>query len=92
VADFFGVLGCLIKLRCQGEKALSVLPKLECDICSPDIHVFYDTSHAITAKNMDLLMLAAQHPQGAKLLSPGRVVIVRDGVSDISMDTARRSN
>ncbi|KAH9004181.1 antiviral helicase [Lactarius hatsudake] len=64
----------------ENEKSLSSLPKLECDVCSGDINICYDSSAAIVKLNQQLLKLASTHTQGLKSLSPGRVVILRDGV------------
>ncbi|KAG6811569.1 hypothetical protein H0H92_006818 [Tricholoma furcatifolium] len=61
------------------EKVLSTLPKLECDTCSHDIHGFYDDSFDIVVLNQKLLNMAIAHPQGAKSMVGGRVVILRDG-------------
>ncbi|KAJ7070626.1 antiviral helicase [Mycena amicta] len=62
----------------ESEKTLSSLPKLSCDVCQPDIESFYDDSFAIVSANQRLLSMAVGHPQGAKLLSSGRVVVLRD--------------
>ncbi|KAF7302996.1 ATP-dependent RNA helicase [Mycena kentingensis (nom. inval.)] len=62
----------------DSEKTLSTLPKLSCDVCQPDISRFYDDSFAIVAANQRLLTMAVGHPQGTKLLSSGRVVVLRD--------------
>ena len=56
------------------------MPRLSCDICESDINRHYDVSLAIVEKNQRLLLMAAGHPHGVKLLSPGRVVVLRDGV------------
>ncbi|KII94033.1 hypothetical protein PLICRDRAFT_171718 [Plicaturopsis crispa FD-325 SS-3] len=63
----------------EGEKVLSTLPKLDCEVCLPDIERFYDLSSEITRCNEALLSKATAHPQGSKLFAPGRVVILRDG-------------
>ncbi|KAJ6520244.1 ATP-dependent RNA helicase [Mycena sanguinolenta] len=63
----------------ESEKTLSSLAKLSCDVCQPDINEFYDDSFAIVSLNQRLLAMAVGHPQGAKLLASGRVVILRDG-------------
>lgn len=63
----------------EGEKMLSAFPKLKCDLCLSDINAFYDESFEILALNEKLLTMALGHPQGAKSLSNGRVVILRDG-------------
>ncbi|KAJ7116795.1 antiviral helicase [Mycena crocata] len=62
----------------ESEKTLSTLPKLVCDVCQPDINAFYDDSFAIVTSNQRLLTMAVSHPQGAKSLASGRVVILRD--------------
>ncbi|KAH8835681.1 antiviral helicase [Flagelloscypha sp. PMI_526] len=63
----------------EGEKQLSQLPKLECDICIPSIRSFYNNSANMVKINHNLLAMATIHPQGMKVLSSGRVVILRDG-------------
>ncbi|KAJ7292904.1 ATP-dependent RNA helicase [Mycena rebaudengoi] len=63
----------------EGEKTLSTLPKLSCDVCQPDINALYDDSFAIVASNQRLLNMAVGHPQGSKSLASGRVVVLRDG-------------
>lgn len=55
--------------------------KLDCGICSQDIEDYYDTTVSIIDHNQRLLSMAAGNPHGSKVLSPGRVVILRDGVS-----------
>ncbi|KAI0778677.1 antiviral helicase [Trametes elegans] len=63
----------------ESERKLSSLPQLSCDLCSPDIEAYYDTAFDIVDKNQQLLTMAAGTPGGAKLLSTGRVVVLRDG-------------
>ncbi|KAK7063867.1 ATP-dependent RNA helicase [Favolaschia claudopus] len=63
----------------ESEKTLTTLPKLSCDVCQPDINEFYDDSYSIVSLNQRLLSMAVGHPQGAKLLASGRVVVLRDG-------------
>ncbi|KAG6842413.1 hypothetical protein C0991_007543 [Blastosporella zonata] len=63
----------------QSEKVLSTLQKLECDICFPDINNFYDDCFDIATLNQRLLSMAVAHPQGAKSMMGGRVIILRDG-------------
>lgn len=55
--------------------------RLECDICLQDIEDYYDTTVNIIDNHQRLLTMATENPHGAKLLSAGRVVILRDGVS-----------
>ncbi|GBE77514.1 Putative ATP-dependent RNA helicase [Sparassis crispa] len=63
----------------ESEKALSKREKLTCEVCSPDIESYYDTSFDIIEHNQMLLNMAAKHSQGLRLLGIGRVVILRDG-------------
>ena len=55
--------------------------RLECDICLQDIEDYYDTTVDIIDHNQRLLSMAAGNHHGSRLLSAGRVVILRDGVS-----------
>lgn len=55
--------------------------RLDCPICLQDIEDYYDTTASIIDHNQRLLSMVAGNPHGAKLLSAGRVVILRDGVS-----------
>lgn len=55
---------------------------LDCEICLQDIEEYYDTTVDIIDHNQHLLSMAADNPHGVKLLSSGRVVILRDGVSE----------
>ncbi|KAH9858296.1 antiviral helicase [Lenzites betulinus] len=63
----------------ETESRLSSMPQLSCDICSQDIEGFYDMSLSIVEKNLSILNMATTTPHGSKLLSSGRVVILRDG-------------
>ncbi|KAF6754311.1 translation repressor [Ephemerocybe angulata] len=63
----------------EAEKRLSVLPFLECDVCVQDMDRYYDACYDVAKRNQALLQLALARPQGAKLLAPGRVVVVKDG-------------
>ena len=76
------VCQCLANLltRSQSEKLLSSLPKFDCFTCLPDIGRHYDESLSITLKSQAMLNIALGNPQGSKILSAGRVVILRDGV------------
>lgn len=60
---------------------LSQMRTLDCDVCLQDIEEYYDTTVDIIDHNQRLLSMAAGNPHGANLLSAGRVVILRDGVS-----------
>ena len=55
--------------------------RLDCGICLQDIEDYYDTTVSIIDHNQRLLSMAADTPPGAKILSSGRVLILRDGVS-----------
>lgn len=61
------------------------MPKLECDICLEDINTYYDVSADLVYMNQQLLSMASTHPQGMRSFSPGRVVILRDGVSAFTL-------
>ncbi|KAF8910025.1 ATP-dependent RNA helicase [Gymnopilus junonius] len=63
----------------ESEKILSTLPRLGCPKCLPDIELHYDQTKDIVANNQKMLDIAQGHPQGSKILSAGRVVILRDG-------------
>jgi antiviral helicase SKI2 len=64
----------------KGEKKLSTLRKLDCEICLQDIDEYYDLNSLVISQTQQLIAMAADHPQGSKLLASGRVVILRDGV------------
>jgi hypothetical protein len=64
----------------QTEKLLAKLPSLDCTICGPDISAFYDISAELHRINTGLVHDAASHPQGNKLLSSGRVVMLYNKV------------
>jgi hypothetical protein len=63
----------------QTEKQLAKLPKVDCKVCSADIGAFYDLSAEVVRVNATLIKQAA-FAAGAKLLNPGRIVVLRDGV------------
>ncbi|PPQ90945.1 hypothetical protein CVT25_008256 [Psilocybe cyanescens] len=63
----------------ESEKSLSALPRLECPECLPDIELHYDQTLSIIEKNGRQLEMALGHSQGSKILSAGRIVILRDG-------------
>ena len=71
-------------LNLKNEKKLSAMAKLECETCQPDIRQFYDISTQIIDLNSRLVTMAADHPQGSKSLSAGRVVVLRDDVGTSS--------
>lgn len=56
-------------------------------MCSADIGAYYDLSAEIVRVNGELVKQAA-FAQGAKILGPGRVVVLRDGVSLLYARTA----
>ncbi|KAI0673626.1 antiviral helicase [Trametes maxima] len=63
----------------ESEKKLSSMPQLTCDMCITDIEGFWDISFDIVEMNHRLLTMAAGSPHGTRLLSSGRVVVLRDG-------------
>ena len=65
----------------QSERLLSAMAKLDCNICLPDIDLYYDETSEIVEKNQRLLEIALRYPEGSKILNAGRVVVLRDGVT-----------
>ncbi|KAH7107002.1 antiviral helicase [Auriculariales sp. MPI-PUGE-AT-0066] len=63
----------------ENEDKLRELQRVQCPICLEDINEFYDQSLRIVNLNNRLLELATKSAQGEKLLSSGRVVVLRDG-------------
>lgn len=63
----------------ESEKKLATFERLECDICLPSVESYYDNSYDVVNMNQKLLSMAVAHPQGARLLSAGRVVVLNDG-------------
>jgi len=57
------------------------LPKVDCPICSTDIEAFYDLSAEVVRVNTGMLKSAAWATAGGKIFNPGRIVILRNGVS-----------
>ena len=57
--------------------------QLECETCAPDIERFYDTSFEAVELTQRILDTAVKH--GGRYLTPGRVVILRDGVRFFAM-------
>lgn len=49
-------------------------------MCQADINLYYDKSLEIVEKNQKLLGIVLEQLQGSKILGPGRVVVLRDGV------------
>ncbi|KAG7452119.1 antiviral helicase [Guyanagaster necrorhizus] len=62
----------------ENENILSAMDKLQCDICNVDIELFYDASRSIVEFNETLLSMATNSSHGQKVMSSGRVVILRD--------------
>ncbi|EMD42321.1 hypothetical protein CERSUDRAFT_90937 [Gelatoporia subvermispora B] len=62
----------------EHEKSLRRYTELACDVCLPDIYRFYDISADVVEHNQKMLTLALKHPQGGRILAPGRLVILRD--------------
>ncbi|EJD03737.1 antiviral helicase [Fomitiporia mediterranea MF3/22] len=62
----------------ENEKLLSTMPKLDCEVCLPDIRAYYNTSAQVVDLNATLLSLAAASPQGSRTFGQGRIVILRD--------------
>ncbi|KAL4067368.1 NUC185 domain-containing protein, partial [Scleroderma yunnanense] len=62
----------------EREQAFLSLPKLECDICLNDMERYYDGMRAIIDHHNELLRMVSNNPSNHQILSPGRVVILRD--------------
>ena len=65
------------------------MTKLDCEVCLPDIRSHYDTSAGIVELNARLVNLALDSAQGSKLLGQGRVVVIRDDVSELHARCSR---
>lgn len=78
VSFLFFYLLCPHGFFFQSEKFLSSLPDLDCAVCHADIDRFYDESLKIIEDSQKLLGIALE--QGSRILSPGRLVVLRDGV------------
>jgi hypothetical protein len=52
---------------------------VECQVCNADINAFYDLSAEVVRVNASLIKQAS-FAAGGKILIPGRVVVLRDGV------------
>lgn len=71
-------------LKWQSENRLSTFQKLECSICTRDINDYYDVSADIvrlTSSLYNKLMNSSNSHLVYKALSPGRIVIINNGVS-----------
>ncbi|EGO31119.1 ATP-dependent RNA helicase [Serpula lacrymans var. lacrymans S7.9] len=62
----------------QHEKALSSLPKLQCEVCLPDIEHYYDDTSTIVQHNGRLLAMVISNPSNSNMLASGRVAVLRD--------------
>jgi hypothetical protein len=69
----------------QIEAKLKALPILECTTCAFDIDVLYNLNKELIWRNEDLLSMAISQSSGQKIFVSGRVVIVRNGVSLLSV-------
>ncbi|KAF9531825.1 antiviral helicase [Crepidotus variabilis] len=63
----------------EGEKRLLTIPQLECSLCKPEIETLYARCVGIRDTNQKMLEMAIGNPQGSKLFSAGRVIILQDG-------------
>ena len=65
----------------QSEKALDLLPKLDCEVCMPDIEGYYQSIADIVQWNYRLLRMDCEYHRSTKqLLRAGRIVVLRDAV------------
>ena len=81
VSFLFVYFVCPHRFFFQSEKSLSSLPDLDCTVCHADIDLLYDESLKFVEDSQKPLGIALE--KNAKILSPGRVVILRDGVCPI---------
>jgi antiviral helicase SKI2 len=65
----------------QSENKLSTFQKLDCLICTRDINDYYDASANIVRLTSFLYNKINNSPVIFKALSPGRIVIINNGVS-----------
>lgn len=65
------------------------MPKLDCEICLPDIKSFYDLSAQIVDLNLKLLNLAMLSPHGGRSFGQGRIIILRDDVKALKVIVVR---
>lgn len=63
----------------ENENLLATFQMLTCNHCVPDIESFYDDSLEAVELSNRLINLAAGRTYGSKLLSEGRVVVLKDG-------------
>jgi len=63
----------------EQQQRLKSLQKLSCGICLQDIEAFYDDSFKTVELNQQLLNMAVRYPQASKMLTTGRVVVLKDG-------------
>ena len=62
----------------ETEQRLALLQKLDRETSIPDLDTFYNVSAALTDVNAYIVDFAIGHPQGSKIVSAGRVVLLRD--------------
>lgn len=62
----------------ESEKLLSTLQKLDCEQCMTDIKAHYDDINEAVELNHRLVDMAVRQQQGSRLISSGRVVVLRD--------------
>ncbi|KAJ3044020.1 hypothetical protein HDV00_003549 [Rhizophlyctis rosea] len=79
-----------LKLQ-ESSKVLQSLQKLNCAICAPDIHHYYDTSARIVLLNHELRERIVKSPVGNKALAQGRVIIVNSSFWRNSVGVILRS-
>ncbi|XP_076346789.1 superkiller complex helicase subunit twister isoform X1 [Tachypleus tridentatus] len=64
-----------VKLKSLSER-MGCLPKLDCVTCNTDIEQYYECLQQYEMLKHDLMSVITSHPQGLKVLSVGRVVVV----------------
>ncbi|TPX31912.1 hypothetical protein SmJEL517_g04858 [Synchytrium microbalum] len=62
----------------EAQKILAGIPTLPCPICSRDLSKYYDHSSRIMRINEEVRERVMKSPMGAKVLIPGRVVVLNN--------------
>jgi antiviral helicase SKI2 len=67
----------------ETEKQLAKLPKVDCQQCGGDIGPFYDLSAEVVRLNTQFVSKASLVLNAGKTFGSGRVVVLKNGVSNI---------
>jgi len=66
----------------EGERELLTMPTLDDSPRVRDIRHYYELSNSMVSYNQKVIDGALTHPSSGKTFSTGRVILLRDGVSD----------